>query len=126
MESKNILLLYFFLSILLTFPIDILGKNISKHLKEEPGGEFRYNIKRKLERDNYVIVKFYEKVTYYPGFQFNRKGISYIIYENKNYTDDDQFEIEAYKQIEIHFSYPLTSMDNYFQTYYITLYQQIV
>ena len=54
------LFFYFFLSILLIFPIDILGKDFSKHLKEESEGEFRYNIKRKLESDNYIIIKFNE------------------------------------------------------------------
>ena len=126
MESKIILLLYFFLTILLIFPIDILGKNVSKHLKEEPGREFRYNIKRKLELDNYMIVKYKTKITYYPGFIFNRKGIRYINYENKNFTDDDQFEIEVNKPIEIHFSYPFTSMESFFQRYYQTNFLEIV
>ena len=120
------LLLYFFLSILLIFPIDILGKDFSKYLKEEPEGDFRYNIKRKLESDNYMIVKYKEKVTYLPGSRFDRKGISYIIYENKNFTDEEEFEIEANKPIEIHFSYAITNLENYFQNNYLSNFLSIV
>ena len=49
MKFVNVLLIYSILLLFLLFPINILGENLSNHLRKAPGGNFRNNIQRKLQ-----------------------------------------------------------------------------
>jgi hypothetical protein len=59
MEFGNFLIIYSILSLFLVFPINILGENLSNHLRKESWEDFGYNIQRKLENDNYIIIKYF-------------------------------------------------------------------
>ena len=64
MEFGYFLIIYSILSLFLVFPINILGENLSNHLRKESGEDFGYNIQRKLENDNYIIIKYNQKADY--------------------------------------------------------------
>ena len=61
MEFGNFLIIYSILSLFLVFPINILGENLSNHLRKESWEDFGYNIQRKLENDNYITIKHNQK-----------------------------------------------------------------
>ena len=43
-----------------------------------------------------------------------RKEINYIIYENQSYTQFQSLSIGSSKSIDIHFSYPIKSLEKFF------------
>ena len=119
MKFGNYLLRYSILSLLLVFPVNILGENISKDLKKEPGGKFGYNIQRKLENENYISLKFGKEINGYITKSFKSclwrdyPQVYYkFIYDNTEY-DDINFKIDANKIIKISFSETALSL-NYF------------
>ena len=116
MILKNALILYA-LTLFLISPIDILGEKVPKYSNIEPGGIFRTNIQRKLEENNnnYIIVKYKAQTIYENGFQNQcRQGIKYIINGNSTVGPKESLTIEANTEIQIHFSEPSTSLENFF------------
>ena len=131
MEFGNFLIIYSILSLFLVFPINILGENLSNHLRKESGEDFGYNIQRKLENDNYIIIKYKEDVDYSrKSFKTQYKdddeddtidtryiSISKIIYNETAY-DDINITVEANTPLEIHFSGAINSLESFFDTDY--------
>ena len=131
MEFGNFLIIYSILSLFLVFPINILGENLSNHLRKESGEDFGYNIQRKLENDNYIIIK-YNQEAYYSEQSFKTQcgdddeddtidtryiSISKIIYNETAY-DDINITVEANTPLEIHFSGAINSLESFFDTDY--------
>ena len=129
MKFVNVLLIYSILLLFLVFPINILGENLSNHLRKDPGGNFRNNIQRKLQEDNYIIFKYNDRANYSTKnftilensedetSEDTRQFISKIIYNNNSYNDIN-FIIEANKVVEIHFSKPMESLASLFDHYF--------
>ena len=125
MEFGNFLIIYSILSLFLVFPINILGENLSNHLRKESWEDFGYNIQRKLENDNYIIIKHNQKADYSKqsfktkneNFQadnnIRQQSISNIIYNETDYGDIN-FQIEADTPLEIHFSRAINSLYLFF------------
>ena len=82
MNFRNLVLLYF-LVLLIVLPINILGEKEPNYKKIQPGGKINNNRKRKLDGDNYIIVKYGQKAEYRQFQNSVRENISYIINENK-------------------------------------------
>ena len=130
MEFGNFLIIYSILSLFLVFPINILGENLSNHLRKESWEDFGYNIQRKLENDNYIIIKYNQDADYSrQSFktQYDEKSkrrmitrsnsISKMIYKEQNYSDIN-FRIEADTPFEIHFSGAINSLESFFDKEY--------
>ena len=121
MKFRIFLLIYSILSLLLVFPNNALGENLSKDL----GGTLEYNIKRKLEEENYILIIYKENADYTSqnfsilydsihDMKFNfRKTISKIVYNNNSY-EDINFIIEKNKIVELHFSAAVESLQYFF------------
>ena len=110
MKVRYLKRIHLIILLLLIFPI-ILGQ------KKAPG-IIGSNIPRKLEYSNYITVKYKRDASYEKGFNYYnfeyRKEISYIIYENKNYNQSQSLSISSGKSIDIHFSYPIKSLEKFF------------
>ena len=130
MEFGNFLIIYSILSLFLVFPINILGENLSNHLRKESGEDFGYNIQRKLENDNYIIIKYNQdadygeqnfKLQYFEEYKdkiYTRdSSISKIIYKGQSYKDIN-FTVESNTPLEIHFSYAINSLLSFFDNNY--------
>ena len=116
MNFKKALILYA-LTLLMIFPIDILGERVPKYSNIELGGTFGTNIQRKLQEknENYIKVKYKEKAEYDEGFNCkSRYGIKYIIKGDSEVGPNDPLKIEANSEIEIHFSEPIKSLERFF------------
>ena len=81
---------------------------------------FVNNGKRKLEVENYIVIKYKENVEYSNGFKHNfRKNINIIEYEGQRYSDTDQLTISANKEIKVHIlSDNTTDFRMYFYTFH--------
>ena len=92
--------------------VDSLGAN-------KDSGKINNSYQRKLEYSSYIKVKYDDYGAYYEN-GFNglnskyRKEISYIMYNNKQYTQNESLYISEYEEIEIHFSNPIKSLENFF------------
>ena len=94
MNMRLVLLLYVLLIYFISDSI-IEGEKVSKYQEINPEGNFGNDIKRKLEEENYIIVK-YDAVTKYSQFKNDyRNGIIYIINENKIFKSNDSLTIQA-------------------------------
>ena len=110
MKSK-IIIIYFVIFLSLIFHI-VLGQRKGQD-------KLGYNAQRKLEYSSYITIIFGKKdISYENGFsQYNsisRNEISYIIYEGGNYTKDQNLNIHAGNPVYIYFSYPIKSLENFF------------
>ena len=124
MEFGNFLIIYSILSLFLVFPINILGENLSNHLRKESWEDFGYNIQRKLENDNYIIIKYNQDANYteqsfmtqnqnYHSDNIRQNSISRIIYKGQR-SIDINFPIEADTPLEIHFSHAIDRLRSFF------------
>ena len=123
MEFGNFLIIYSILSLFLVFPINILGENLSNHLRKESWEDFGYNIQRKLENDNYITIKHNQKADYSKQSfmtknenndeNIRQQSISKIIYNGTKY-EDINFTIEADTPLEIHFSHAIDRLRSFF------------
>ena len=123
MEFGNFLIIYSILSLFLVFPINILGENLSNHLRKESWEDFGYNIQRKLENDNYITIKHNQKADYSKQSfmtlnennyeDIRQESISKIIYNGTKY-EDINFTIEADTPLEIHFSQAIGRLRSFF------------
>ena len=113
MNFRNLALIYLLLIYFIS-PIDLLGEKVLKYQEIDPGGKFGKNGKRKLGDENYIIVEYFRETQYTKFTNDNRNGISYIIYMDKIINSTDSFTIQANNLIEIHFSSPITSLENFF------------
>ena len=72
----------------------------------------------KSDSDNFIKIKFNKKVEYKSGFKIDkcpsRKYISYIIYQNLIFINNDSLIIDANKSLEIHFTKDITSLESFF------------
>ena len=123
MEFGNFLIIYSILSLFLVFPINVLGENLSNHLRKESGEDFGYNIQRKLENDNYIIIKYNQEADYSEQSfmtlnqnnyeDIRQQSISKIIYKGQSYGDIN-FKVEADTPLEIHFSGAIGRLRSFF------------
>ena len=130
MEFGNFLIIYSILSLFLVFPINILGENLSNHLRKESWEDFGYNIQRKLQNDNYIIIKYNQNADY-SGKSFmtqyseenqediyiRHNSIIRMVYKEVFYNDID-FIIEADTPLEIYFSDAIGSLQSFFDKDY--------
>ena len=77
MKSGNFLLIYIILSLLLLFPINVLGEKASNDSMKDPEGKFGYKNQRKLEdeNENYISIIFGQNVQYNSFNIFSSIGI---------------------------------------------------
>jgi len=125
MKSGNFLLIYIILSLLLLFPINVLGEKASNDSMKDPEGKFGYKNQRKLEgeNENYISIIFGENVQYESfevsftdeetGDPINIRKFSQIVYNGDSSKDINSI-IEANKPLEIHFDYPIESLESFF------------
>ena len=67
------------------------------------------------EMKNYIIVYYGKEVNYSKGFANEyRNDINFIIHENSTLSDTDSFTVKAGSKIEIHFAFPITSLEYFF------------
>ena len=130
MRFGDFLLMYSVLSLFRVFPVGVLAENLSNNLRKKPGKNFGYNIQRKLQTDNYMIIKYNQDADYSKQSfktQYNKENkedygtradyISEIIYNEKSNEDID-FTIEADKLLEINFSEAIDDLSSFFSNYY--------
>ena len=86
-----------------------------------------YNITSQMcENNNFIIVYFGENVEYEKGFIYDnngeefRKGVDYIINGNydKKLNGNERLIIKAGTKLEIYFSNPLDTLENFFSSTY--------
>ena len=80
-----------------------------------------FNIETDLcESSNYIIVYYGQNDTEYDSDFINkyRNNISFIIYENYTLGINNKFTIKSDSKIEIHFSFPLSTLESFFDKRY--------
>ena len=97
----------------------VLGQKTSNNSKEDPEGKLRVNTQRKLDGDNYIIVKYLKDYEFKNGFIINGKSRDKIKAikcgdENEEITDKETFNIAAFTPMYIYFSEPLESLVDFF------------
>ena len=104
----------------MNFLVAINGEKESKGNNFNSENSFVNNGKRKLEVENYIVIKYKENVEYSNGFKHNfRKNINIIEYEGQRYSDTDQLTISANKEIKVHIlSDNTTDFRMYFYTFH--------
>ena len=116
-KFSNITFIYIIL-LLMNFLVAINGEKESKGNNFNSENSFVNNGKRKLEVENYIVIKYKENVEYSNGFKHNfRQNINFIEYEGQRYSDTDQLTISANKEIKVHILSD-TSYYMYFYTYH--------
>ena len=141
MKPGNFLLIYIVLSLLLLFPIKILGENASNHLMKEPGGKFRYNTQRKLEEEDgdenegegYISITFGEDVEYSnfeivvqdpeTGDKIVKRRFKKLVYDgvevyNSADGGDKGFSFAANKILKIYIDTTDSKMQSFFDAEY--------
>ena len=129
MKSGNFLLIYIILSLLLLFPINVLGEKASNDSMKDPEGKFGYKNQRKLEdeNENYISIIFGENVLYdsfktitdrITGEPINFREFSQIVYNGETFNDLENSNIEANQPLEIHFLSPIESLESFFNADY--------
>ena len=118
-KFSNITFIYIIL-LLMNFLVAINGEKESKGNNFNSENSFVNNGKRKLEVENYIVIKYKENVEYSNGFKHNfRQNINFSEYEGQRYSDTDQLTISANKEIKVHIlSDTTTSFQMYFYIYH--------
>ena len=97
MKTTNFILLYCFLFL----SVGIFAQTIPNHFKEVQGGNSGYNIQRKLQEENYILVIYKEDANYSSqnfsivsieaenGDVWRLREFSKLVYDNQDYEDID-------------------------------------
>ena len=125
MKSSNMKIIYAIL-LLMNFLGAIKGKNESQSYNANSEKTLANSGKRKLEVENYMIVKYGENVTYSKFDHSYRKKIDSIEYENGIYTSKEELKIKANTEIKIYITRSATSFQSFFHDLYDTNAKKIV
>ena len=120
MEAKRYFLIYVMM-VLLSSSFYIHAKPLPKFSKSQiDKGISEQKSQRNLqseEEDSYIVLHYGKETTYTNGFKNDyRKNISFILLrtDNSKLTDEDELNIPAGSEIEIHFNSSVNNIENFF------------
>ena len=125
-NSRNIIIIYAIL-ILMNFVGSINDRNESKSNNANSEKTFVNNRKRKLEDENYIIVKYNEDVEYPNGFQNeDRTNVKYIKYNDHDYGIQEALSISANTEVKIYILPEATSLEKLFYSFVDSKVEKII
>ena len=116
MKTTNFFALLYSFSLLL---FAVLWQKTSSNSTEDQGGKPGISTQRKLQIENYIIVKYIENYNFKNGFNPKEK-IKFIKCgdDGNEISADEEFTIAKSTPMYIHFSEPLQSLDFFSQVLY--------